>query len=462
MIGTCVRHTRTALCAPPSARWLLVVAAFASGALFLTIETLVPTLMENHALTHEAAALLYGAYGALASLAALATAPAFDALPVAVPTAAALAAALALRVAAAVGVAMGGGARLLTGSAVLLLAVADVAWSTPLTLAVKRAIRYRARRGLVAIEAIAAEETRVFALLYMAQNAAAAATALAYETLRATRPALTEANTLALVLAAALTALAACAAAFAWPALRQQDGAHEHDAVLGAAAARAPVAPTCADVRAPALWRFAVVCTLLIGVRMLFRHNDATLPVVMQRAGDAHAHFPLVQALNPLLIMPLVPALQALTARHSAYGVIVAGAAVSAAAVGVLVVAPGGALWPYALYMALFSVGEALWSARFLAYAMSVAPAGREATYVALAALPTFAAKLPTALFSAWIVDAYCAAPGACDTARLWAWVLGAAAFSPLALAALGHWLDARTPPPLPSLAPGSRNERTR
>jgi hypothetical protein len=55
--------------------------------------------------------------------------------------------------------------------------------------------------------------------------------------------------------------------------------------------------------------RFLVLTLCLVGVRIIFRHLDATFPKYMLRAHGQDTKFGLVYSLNPLTIITLVPLL---------------------------------------------------------------------------------------------------------------------------------------------------------
>ena len=67
------------------------------------------------------------------------------------------------------------------------------------------------------------------------------------------------------------------------------------------------------------------------------------------------------------------------------------------------------------------TIGEALWSPRLYEYNLSIAPRGREATYVALAALPYFLAKFLVGPTSGYLLANLCPEHGAAHVAILWA-----------------------------------------
>lgn len=159
-------------------------------------------------------------------------------------------------------------------------------------------------------------------------------------------------------------------------------------------------------LKCPNFRRYLVVCLLTINVRMVFRHLDATLPKYMIREFGEDTPKGRVYAINPALIIVLVPVITAATTAVDPLLMIHHGTYVSALSVFVL------AIWTSvpacALFTLVLSVGEAIWSPRLYDYAMSVAQEGREGTYMALSSAPLFLAKLPVGFLSGFLLQKYC------------------------------------------------------
>lgn len=167
-----------------------------------------------------------------------------------------------------------------------------------------------------------------------------------------------------------------------------------------------------------AFWRFMLLLLLLCLVRMMFQHMHFTWPKYITRVmGD---DFPVgkVWSLNSLLILVLAPLGTAITRKQKPFNVLLLGAFISSCSPFVLCF---GSTMPYQIGMVLFlTVGEALWSPRLYEYNVSIAPRGREATYVSLAALPYFAAKFLVGPTSGYLLATYCPAEGPRNPAILW------------------------------------------
>ncbi|KAL7532767.1 hypothetical protein ACHAXR_004834 [Thalassiosira sp. AJA248-18] len=159
-------------------------------------------------------------------------------------------------------------------------------------------------------------------------------------------------------------------------------------------------------MREPNFRRFLVVCLLTINVRMVFRHLDGTLPKYMVREFGENTPKGRVYAINPALIIILVPIVTAATTAVDPLVMIHYGTYISA--LSVFFLAFSTSVPACVLFVMTLSVGEALWSPRLYDYTMSVAQEGREGTYMALSSAPLFLAKLPVGFLSGLLLQRYC------------------------------------------------------
>ncbi len=410
---------------------------------FVPLLTLYP--VENLALTYDAASMMLGAYGLVAALTALAASPALDRLPALTVSLCASVATATARLAAVF--------LLPPAAAVLTLCVLvpalDAIASLPMLLAMKRLLKVQ----LMDDDAVTRQLQWFNALTYALGNAADVVANLSYDALRqALGP--RDANTTAMALAALSILAAAAPLVLARLRVKAADrGVVTSDVTMGAA----PCATTCRDRR---LHKFMGVSTLLLGVRMIFRHLDSTLIVYLLRVppavgGVAAQHFALIQAINPALILVLTPVAGYVLRNVEIYTCLVGGTLLSgisplllgwalASRDGGAAAVLGGAI----AFITLFSIGESIFSPQFDTYAMKVAPEGTEAMFASFASIPTLVAKIPSSILSALLMDTYCPAPAsagaalaACDGASLWLWIGLAAMTTPLGLSGLHTWL---------------------
>lgn len=151
---------------------------------------------------------------------------------------------------------------------------------------------------------------------------------------------------------------------------------------------------------------------------MIFRHLDGTLPKYMMREFGPDAPKGLVYAINPALIILLVPLVTAATTDVDPLVMIHYGTYVSAASVFFL--AFSTSLWACVAFVATLSVGEAIWSPRLYDYTMSVVEEGREGTFMALSSAPIFLAKLPVGFMSGVLLQNFCPEEGPRNSKMMW------------------------------------------
>jgi dipeptide/tripeptide permease len=151
--------------------------------------------------------------------------------------------------------------------------------------------------------------------------------------------------------------------------------------------------------------RFLLFVGLLAVVRLMFQHAFMTFPKYVTREMGAAYPFGKVWAINPIMIIILVPIVTALTRHRSAFSCIVAGAFI--AALSPFVLCLGASHATFVGMVVVLSVGEALWSPRVYEYAATIAPRGRESSYMGLSYLPLFVAKIVVGPLSGYLLAQY-------------------------------------------------------
>jgi hypothetical protein len=179
---------------------------------------------------------------------------------------------------------------------------------------------------------------------------------------------------------------------------------------------------------------------------MMFQHMHFTWPkYVIREQGDA---FPVgkVWAINPLLILVLAPLGTVVTRGRRPFNVLLLGATISSLSPFVLCF--GSSLTFQLVMIVAFTIGEALWSPRLYEYNVSIAPRGREATYVSLAALPFFLAKFLVGPTSGYLLDAFCPPEGPRHSGMLWAIIGAVTMIGPVGIFLGRGWLEAKEKAP--------------
>mmetsp|Transcript_55698 Transcript_55698/g.166889 ORF Transcript_55698/g.166889 Transcript_55698/m.166889 type:complete len:341 (-) Transcript_55698:859-1881(-) len=187
-------------------------------------------------------------------------------------------------------------------------------------------------------------------------------------------------------------------------------------------------------------WRFLVVCLITLNVRMIFRHLDATLPKYLVREFGDDIPKGTIYAINPALIIILVPLVAAATTGVDPLLMIHHGSYISAASVFFLVFSTS--IWSCILFVTVLSIGEAVWSPRLYEYTMKISKEGREGTYMALSSAPLFLAKLPVGFLSGLLLEKYCPEEGPRESKTMWLIIGSLTASSPVIMTILWPYLS--------------------
>lgn len=257
---------------------------------------------------------------------------------------------------------------------------------------------------------------------------------------------------------------------------------------------------------APSFRRFLVVCLITLNVRMIFRHLDATvrnegvskergivmssfpslcfclfsthkkLPKYMLREFGENVAKGTIYAINPALIIILVPVFTAATTDQDPLTVIHYGTYVSAISVFCLVLSTS--IGACIAFVTLLSIGEAIWSPRLYDYTMSICEEGREGTcslnqlflpllsvgsvakhpllstcstcyigtYMALSSAPLFLAKLPVGFLSGYLLSRYCPEEGERQSKTMWLIIGCLTLTSPILLSIFWGYVSKKDP----------------
>lgn len=227
-------------------------------------------------------------------------------------------------------------------------------------------------------------------------------------------------------------------------------GADEPDAPTGRTTPWSALREVVAE---SAFWRFMLFVSLLVLVKLIFQHAHLTWPKYTLRVfGDA---FPFADywAINPAMIILLTPLVTALTRHRSAFQSIVWGSLLSAASVFFMAASTTPAA--SVAFIVTLSLGEALWSPRLYEYTATIAPRGREASYMGLSQLPMFLAKPIVGTLSGAMLTAWCPAQGVRHPQTLWL-VIGLSTLAgPIAIVLLRGVIQPKSALPAPAPAGG-------
>ena len=194
--------------------------------------------------------------------------------------------------------------------------------------------------------------------------------------------------------------------------------------------------------RERAFWGFMLFVTLLVFVKLIFQHAHQTWPKYTLREFGSTFDFAWYWSINPFMVMVFTAPMTALTRRYSAFWCIVVGACVTAASV--FFMAASTSVWASVAFIITLSIGEMLWSPRLYEYTATIAPKGREASYMGLSSLPLFFAKMQVALMSGRLLAAYCPETGERSSRTMWLVIGLITLVGPLLIVALRKVIEPR------------------
>lgn len=186
-------------------------------------------------------------------------------------------------------------------------------------------------------------------------------------------------------------------------------------------------------------WRFFFLTLIMVNLRSIFRHLDATLPKYMTREFGDKVPKGTIYSINPFMIILLVPVIAALSQKWEHFDVIHVGSYVSAASVWTLAV--DTSIPSAVVFVVILSLGEAVWSPRLYDYTVSVAPEGKEGAFMALSSAPLFFSTMPVGALSGYLLQTYCPETGPRDSRMMWFVIALLTSSSPLLLTLTQRWV---------------------
>ena len=189
-------------------------------------------------------------------------------------------------------------------------------------------------------------------------------------------------------------------------------------------------------------WLVTALCFVILGVRMLFRHLDATFPQYMERELGDDVKLGAVFSMNPLAVVIFLIFLAPLFSNADVMWTMIGGMIVTAAAPLWLVIEP--AYWTGILFMVTMALGEAVWMPKYMDLTISKAcPDGEEGIFTALVNAPTFFAKFLAGVVSGYLLDKYCPEEGERHSRDMWLIIASISLSSPILVfvfQSLGLW----------------------
>jgi dipeptide/tripeptide permease len=119
-------------------------------------------------------------------------------------------------------------------------------------------------------------------------------------------------------------------------------------------------------------WRFTAFSLLLINLKTIFRHLDATLPTYLIRCFGDDVPKGTIYSINPFMIIFLTPVVAAVTTEYAHFDMIKYGSYLTA--LSPFFLAGSTSIWAACCMITVLTLGEAIWSPRTYDYTMSIAP----------------------------------------------------------------------------------------
>lgn len=171
-------------------------------------------------------------------------------------------------------------------------------------------------------------------------------------------------------------------------------------------------------LRDRAFWRLLVLTMLLVGVRLVFSHTSATMPKYLLRQFGNDTPFGLIFAVNPFLIIFLVPLVAVFTKNVPSFPMILYGSFVAAASPFFICIQQTCLM--VVLFMVVLSLGEAVYSPRVYEYSLELSRRGSEGLYSSLSTAPLFSVSLLVGGQSGWLLSTFMPVDGPHNGKMLW------------------------------------------
>jgi MFS family permease len=179
--------------------------------------------------------------------------------------------------------------------------------------------------------------------------------------------------------------------------------------------------------------RLLLFSTCMIGVRIVYRHIDATFPKVILRFFGEDAHLGALYSINPVLIIFITPVFASCLHSFDIYNVMIVGTFVSAASIFIMGIEMNMAT--VIIWDVVFTIGEAIYSPQSNLYVLALAPEGREGIFTSLAFMPNLLAKVIVGPMSGSLLENYCPMDGPYDRCKVvWDYVGYGALTTPVML----------------------------
>lgn len=171
-------------------------------------------------------------------------------------------------------------------------------------------------------------------------------------------------------------------------------------------------------IKTKVFWKFMVLTLLLVVVKTLYSHLSMTLPLYMHRDIGSDAHFGYMLAVHKGIVVIFIPLLTSMIYFFNCYTLLIIGSFISASSV--LPLLYGASYCTVIIFIIIVSIGESLYSPRLIDYTLTIAPPGKEGTFVALASSPLALSMIIGGLSGGALLTEFCPSNGERNCWAMW------------------------------------------
>jgi proton-dependent oligopeptide transporter, POT family len=152
-------------------------------------------------------------------------------------------------------------------------------------------------------------------------------------------------------------------------------------------------------------WRFVLFLVIFSGYWIVFWQQYLILPIYIHDYVSPTANTERILIADPLIVITLTVAVNALTRRIPSFAAITLGTLITA--VGWLAIGVHPRVWTAVVALMIVALGEIIQSPRYYEYISRLAPPGQQGTYMGFAFLPIGIGSLIGGRFGGWLVHRF-------------------------------------------------------
>jgi proton-dependent oligopeptide transporter, POT family len=152
-------------------------------------------------------------------------------------------------------------------------------------------------------------------------------------------------------------------------------------------------------------WRFVLFLAIFSGYWIVFWQQYLSLPIYIHDYVDSKANTEMILIADPVIVITLTVAVNAITRRISSLGAITLGTLITGVAWIIFGAHP--AVWTAVVALVIVALGEITQQPRYYEYISRLAPPGQQGTYMGFAFLPIGIGSLIGGRFGGWLLHYY-------------------------------------------------------